>query len=112
MNWNAIGSVADLMGAAGVIVSLIYLAYQIKTNTKTIKANAAKETYLDWSKFNLELSKHPNRVEIDLMWQPGSNWSDFSHEQQITLGWICRSVVERFESEFSLYEQGLLKPEV
>jgi len=112
MNWDAVGALAELLGAAGVIVSVIYLANQIRINTKTIKADAAKGTYSDWSNFNFELSKHPNRVEIDLMWQPESNWNDFSHEQQITLGWICRSVVERFEAEYALYEAGILKPEV
>jgi hypothetical protein len=35
MNWDAIGAVAELLGAIGVIVSLIYLAGQIRQNTRT-----------------------------------------------------------------------------
>jgi len=112
MNWDAIGSIAELLGAAGVIVSLIYLSYQIKTNTKTIRASAAKDTYMAWSEFNKELSEHPDRIVIDRMWKPDSNWSDFSEEHQICLGFVCRSIIERFEAEYSLYEAGLLKPEV
>jgi hypothetical protein len=46
------------------------------------------------------------------MWNPSAKWSDFSHEQQVSLGLFCRSVIERFESEFALFEAGLLKPEV
>ncbi len=38
MNWDAISSIAELIGAVGVIVSLIYLAFQIKQNTKASKA--------------------------------------------------------------------------
>ena len=37
MNWDAIGAVAELLGAIGVIVSLIYLAVQIGRNTRTQK---------------------------------------------------------------------------
>ena len=37
MNWDAIGAVAELLGAGGVIVSLIYLAIQIRRNTRTQK---------------------------------------------------------------------------
>jgi hypothetical protein len=35
MNWDAIGAVAELLGAIGVIISLIYLALQIRRNTRT-----------------------------------------------------------------------------
>ena len=41
MNWDAIGAVAELTGALGVILSLAYPAYQIRLNSKQIKQNAA-----------------------------------------------------------------------
>ena len=112
MNWDAVGSVAELLGAAGVIVSLLYLSYQIRINTKTVIAEATQTTYTGWSEFNYELSKHPNAVEIDRMWKPDSQWDDFSEEEKVKLGWVCRSIIERFEAEFSLYEAGILKSEV
>ena len=112
MNWDAIGSVAEVLGAGGVIVSLLYLSYQIRINTKTVKAEATQTTYTGWSEFNYELSKHPNAVEIDRMWDPDSQWEDFSAEEKVKLGWVCRSIVERFEAEFSLHEAGILKSEV
>lgn len=112
MNWDVIGSVAELLGAVGVIVSLLYLSYQIRINTKTVKAEATQTTYIGWSEFNYELSKHPNAIEIDRMWKPSSQWDDFSDEEKVVLGWVCRSIVERFEAEFSLYEAGILKSEV
>lgn len=39
MNWEAISSVAEIIGATGVIVSLIYLASQVKQNTKASQAS-------------------------------------------------------------------------
>lgn len=56
MNWDAIGSVAELLGAAGVIVSLLYLSYRIRLNTKTVKAEATQATYTGWADFNYDLS--------------------------------------------------------
>ena len=38
MNWEAIGAIGEIVGAFGVIVTLIYLALQIKQNSKTIEA--------------------------------------------------------------------------
>lgn len=37
MNWDAIGAVAELLGAIGVIVSLAYLAGQIRRSTRVQK---------------------------------------------------------------------------
>ena len=38
MNWDAIGALAELVGAAGVIVSLVYLAGQIRQSTRSSRA--------------------------------------------------------------------------
>ena len=41
MNWDAIGAVGEVVGALGVIFSVLYLAVQIRSNTKaTRKQNA------------------------------------------------------------------------
>lgn len=37
MNWTAISATADLVSAIAVIVSLIYLAYQIRQNTRAME---------------------------------------------------------------------------
>ena len=40
VNWEAIGAVAELLGAVGVIGSLVYLAAQIRQNTRSLRATA------------------------------------------------------------------------
>lgn len=37
MNWEALQGIAELVGALGVIISLIYLAAQVRQNTKSIR---------------------------------------------------------------------------
>ncbi len=39
MNWEAMGAVAELLAAIGVIVSLIYLAKQISTTNESMQQN-------------------------------------------------------------------------
>jgi hypothetical protein len=43
MNWEAIGAVGDILGAAGVIVTLAYLAVQIRQNTKMARSAIRQE---------------------------------------------------------------------
>jgi hypothetical protein len=41
MNWEAVGAVGEILGAAGVIATLGYLALQIRQNTRQTQALAA-----------------------------------------------------------------------
>lgn len=41
MNWDAIGAISELIGAAGVIITLIYLAIQIRNNTRAVRLDTA-----------------------------------------------------------------------
>ena len=37
MNWDAIGAIAEALGAAAVVISLVYIAYQIRQNTMAMR---------------------------------------------------------------------------
>jgi len=39
MNWEAIGDIAELLGAVGVIASLVYLATQIRQSREQMERN-------------------------------------------------------------------------
>ena len=44
MNWDAIGAIAETLGAIGVITSLVYLAVQIRQNSKHIESSIYQTT--------------------------------------------------------------------
>lgn len=46
MNWDAIGAVGEILGAVGVLVTLVYLAAQIRANTQSRHA-ASLQSVLD-----------------------------------------------------------------
>ena len=46
MNWDAIGAVAELLGALAVIASLIYLAQQIRHTWRNLENQAENDVYL------------------------------------------------------------------
>ncbi len=112
MNWDAIGAVGEIVGALAVVLSLIYLSRQIRDSTKTIKATSKKDVFMWWSEWCREMSAHPDGVLHNRSLDPNSSWTDFNYEQQTVIGYLCRAVVMRFESEFSLSESGLLEPEI
>ena len=42
MNWEAVGAVGETIGAIGVICTLIFLAFQIRQNTKLLETNVTQ----------------------------------------------------------------------
>jgi hypothetical protein len=44
VNWDAIGAIAELLGAVGVIASLLYLAVQVRQNTRQTRLAAQQAT--------------------------------------------------------------------
>ncbi len=46
MNWGALGAIGEILGAAGVIVSLLYLAGQVRNNSRQLR-HAAAQAVLD-----------------------------------------------------------------
>lgn len=53
MNWEAVGAVAELVAALGVIVSLLYLAAQIRQNTASVRAS----TYQDFTRESADTTR-------------------------------------------------------
>ncbi len=48
MNWEAVAAIADALGAAGVIISLVYLATQIRAQNRESRIAALHELSVGW----------------------------------------------------------------
>ena len=57
MNWEAIGAIAESLGAIGVIATLAYLAQQIRHNTSMGRSAAATATSQATSSLNFLLAQ-------------------------------------------------------
>ena len=47
MNWDAIGAIGEMLGAVAVVVSLIYLAQQVRTSNRLARAEAYRSPNSD-----------------------------------------------------------------
>ncbi len=53
LNWDMVGAIAEILGAAGVIATLFYLAIQIRQSTRTERARSFQYIFA-------ELNHHAN----------------------------------------------------
>lgn len=102
LNWDAISSISDLIGAVAVVVSLLYVAVQLRQNTKAIVANA-RQGVLD-SEMGL-LSDYMNHA-ID----PHLVGDDvkLSPENERRFIWLIVKALRIRESAWHQYRSGTL----
>ena len=104
MNWEAIGTVAEVISAAGVIASLIYLAVQIRQSTKVSRAETTKDLYLASREAILDIASNDSLAKI---------WTEIRHdvfdnEDDARRYAFYQSFFRLYELQFNLAEQGLL----
>ena len=64
LNWEAIGAIGELTGASAVVISLIYLATQIRQNTKASRAQSYLAVIEGHVSHHRTLNAHPELIGI------------------------------------------------
>ena len=73
MNWEIINAVGQMLGAVGVIISIIYLAAQIRNQNKESRRAAMNVLTTHWSDLNRTLVENP---EMAVLWLRASRSFD------------------------------------
>jgi len=111
MNWDAIGAIAEMVGALGVIASLGYLAVQIRqstaqsrTNTTAIEGSAFQQALDHHNGFNLKLIEDPELLKTLLTQDLES--VDPLEKQRFMI--LISSIIRSHFNAWSLYDKGLI----
>ena len=113
MNWDAIGAVAELAGAIGVILSLVYLAVQIRMNTKQMESasrasrGAAYQNVLSsYQSFLTPIAVNKDLAEIfrqGLLDGSQLNESDF-----FRFNWVFGGYFTDMDNAYYQYQDGVV----
>ena len=109
-DWGAVG---ELVGAIAVIISLVYLALQLRQNTKAMRTSAAWDAEVIWGKSNFEAAHNP---ESAILMSRGSSEnaseSDFSETEIAQLYLLVRGCFQVTQAQWWLWKGGSLPDEV
>ena len=106
MNWDAIGAVAELVGATGVIASLFYLGTQIRQNTRSVKASSYHAVVTNLSELSGATGRDP--LTSDLVLRGRSNFDDLSRTEKMQYSLFLISLYRSYEDIFYQYEQEMI----
>ena len=106
INWEAVGAIAGLLGAIGVIITLIYLAVQIKQNNNQLRGAATTAVYEYLRTLTEMLTTNTELYKIALRGNEDLNSLTAWEKQQFVL-W-CLHETGMWEMCHKLHQQGAL----
>ena len=111
MSIQDLGAIGEFIGSIGVIVTLIYLAIQIRSNTSATKASASFEATHSWADFNEQLSFQSDEV-LDVfvgVFSETYDMNNLSETQYLRLIFFLRAMFQKLEGQYYLFKHGLVE---
>ena len=106
---EALGSIGDFVGGIGVLVTLIYLAVQIKHNTRSVRAAAAQQVLSGAAGFLEQVAS--DAVLTDLFFRGAREPGSLAPPDRTRLGLLMLALFRRFEAVLQQGERGILAEE-
>lgn len=109
MNWEAISAVGQLVGALAVLVTLIYLAVQIRQNTAAVATATYESTMTGFNDINVVVASHPPLAS--LLDRGCQSPESLQAQEIVQFNFLLRCYVNQWWKLFKLYERGSLPGE-
>ena len=107
MNWDAIGALAELAGAVSVLGTLIYLAKQIKDNSKLLSTSIYETAMEGYNNINKWSIGDPDLAQLTRRWLTNDD-TEMDSSEKFRLDMIQRVYANHIYKLFRLYEEGVL----
>ena len=111
MNWEAIGAIGEVGGAIAVVVTLVYLARQIRQNTEATGVAAYHQAQEQLWSVGASISTDPGLSEI-LARAFAGGLDGLEMPDRLRLEWAMSSIYYGHESLLALHERGLIDSEL
>ncbi len=103
MNWDAIGAAGEVGGAIAVVVSVLYLAFQVRQNTVHSRAYSQRDMLNEITGDILRLSLEPQLFRGGL-----SDFEGLSDDDKVRFAGYMVTHIARFEANLRLHRSGLM----
>ena len=108
MNWEALGAISELVGAAGVIASLIYVGVQVRQNTRSMRAatyDSLVRSNGDWLAPIIQDAALAESFEAAV-----DSWVEVEEAQRPRVMYLLTQLFRHWENAFFQHQQGTLAP--
>jgi hypothetical protein len=106
MSLEDLGNIGEFVAAVGVIISLVYLAVQIRQNTKSVRSNSNQQILQGIAELNQFLG---SAAEVtDLFWRGTRDPESLSEDEWHRFVHIASALIRRMELMFLNHREGFV----
>ena len=106
MNWEAIAAIGEILGATAVLVTIVYLAVQVRQNTASAAAATYDAALSGFNEINLAIAESE---ELTLIFTHGLTKPDsLSEIEAIRFALLMRAGMNQYMKLLRLYQRGAL----
>ena len=109
VNWDAIGAVGEIVGAAAVVLSLVYLAVQIRLQNRESRASTIMHLTEQWNSSTLAIAQN---AELAKIWTAGLRGETLPEDERARFFGVCSSVLQVSEGLYLQQIDGRLDPRI
>jgi len=106
MNWEAISAIGQIVGAIAVLITLIYLAIQMKQNTSAVATSTYESMMSGFNDINVVVASTPKLASI--INRGCMNTDELEDIETVQFNFILRCYVNQWWKLYKLYERGSL----
>lgn len=108
MNWEALGAIAETVGAIGVIASLLYVAFQVRQNTRSVRTATYEALVRSSSDFLTPVLQDP---ELASSFEAAvADWGSIDAGRRSQVNYLFTQLFRLWENAFFQKQQGTLEP--
>lgn len=106
MDWEAIAAVGELLGASAVLITLIYLAVQIRQNTAAVATSTYESVMTGFNDINVVVASNPGLAS--LLDRGCQSPDTLNTEEVVQFNFLLRCYANQWWKLFKLHERGSL----
>ena len=107
MNLESLGNIGEFIGGLAVIVSLLYLAIQIRQNTKTIRASNYESVLNGLREFHALIAQDGELADIFM--RGSADLASLKPQERVRFNMVQYNVFTNFSVAIHLHEQGMIE---
>jgi hypothetical protein len=106
MNWDALGAIAELLGAIAVVATLAYLSVQLRQNTASVRTSSAAAHSEAMRSLNIAVAQDAELVR--LYWAGLANRAALTDEDRRRFDFLIGATTQGMEQMWRFHEEGVI----
>ena len=107
MTLESLANVGEILGGVAVLVSLLYLIFEVRRNTRSVRSSAVWDSELAFGELNNEISQNPQLAGLCMRaLREETRPSDLTEQEWAQVHYLVRACLQRAQAQWFLWKQG------